>query len=40
MCAGWFIVNVALARVLHADRFGGGCRFDGAGRSPEFGIND
>ena len=36
---GWFIVNVAEAQARHSERFGDGCRFEGATRFPEFGIN-
>jgi uncharacterized cupin superfamily protein len=36
---GWFIVNVAEAQAMHSERFGDGCRFEGATRFPEFGIN-
>lgn len=36
---GWFIVNLAEASAKHSDRFGDGCRFEGATRFPEFGIN-
>jgi len=36
---GWFIVNVAEAHAMHSERFGDGCRFEGATRFPEFGIN-
>ena len=36
---GWFIVNVAEAKAMHSERFGDGCRFEGATRFPEFGIN-
>ena len=36
---GWFIVNLAEACAMHSERFGDGCRFEGAARFPEFGIN-
>ena len=36
---GWFVVNVAEASAMHSERFGDGCRFEGAVRFPEFGIN-
>lgn len=36
---GWFVVNVAEAAAMHSERFGDGCRFEGASRFPEFGIN-
>jgi uncharacterized cupin superfamily protein len=36
---GWFVVNVAEASAMHSERFGDGCRFEGAARFPEFGIN-
>ncbi len=36
---GWFIVNLAEASAKHSERFGNGCRFEGATRFPEFGIN-
>lgn len=36
---GWFIVNLAEASAKRSDRFGDGCRFEGAARFPEFGIH-
>jgi uncharacterized cupin superfamily protein len=38
---GWFVVNIADARALDSERFGGSARFEGEGeaRFPEFGIN-
>jgi uncharacterized cupin superfamily protein len=36
---GWFIVNLAEARAMHAERFGAACRFEGTAEFPEFGIN-
>ena len=36
---GWFIVNVADAQGLRTERFGDGCRFEGASSFPELGIN-
>jgi len=36
---GWFVVNLAEARAWHSERFGDGCRFEGAARFAEFGIN-
>ena len=36
---GWFILNVAEAQAMHSERFGDGCRFEGAARFSEFGIN-
>jgi len=36
---GWFVVNVADAQGLHTERFGDGCRFEGAERFDELGFN-
>jgi uncharacterized cupin superfamily protein len=36
---GWFVVNVAEARAVRTERFGIGCRFEGAQRFPDVGVN-